>query len=452
MLKKYFSLIVLSSLLFLLSSSVSGAVFTVTKAIDTNDGVCDSDCSLREAVAAANASQDTDDVIVFSPVVSDVPLDMNNGEMQILSGNSIAILGFGADHLTVQRTIHLTDRFFYVEPGASLAITGMKLTGGTGTGAFDGGGAILNAGTLLADGIFFYKNTAFGSSNGGGGLRAMSDGPTTIRNSSFSENGASAGAGLNCDNNFGNDTGPIFIINCTFSNANPSNLQFREGNVKSTCDTTFQNSTITSNLIYGSGTSGFLFLRNTVAANISSNSADSDGSNIITVASGFSPAPGDQVGVNPMLGPFQLNGGRMPTYALLAGSPAIDAGKNSTAAALPFDQRGFLRIVDGNGDANAVVDIGAYEYLSTAPPAANVSVGGQVVSAAGVPFFRANVTLIDTHGVSHPALTNTFGYYSIPNIPPDEYCALIVSAKRGRFKMQVINSGLGLSNVNFASN
>ena len=449
MLQKYFSLIVLSSLLFLLSSSVSGAIFIVTKAVDTNDGVCDSDCSLREAVAAANAGSDTEDVIVFSPVISDVPLDMNNGEMQILSGNSIAILGFGADHLTVQRTIHLQDRFFYVEPGASLAITGMTLTGGTGTGASGGGGAIMNRGTLLADGIFFYKNVSFGSPAGGGGLMAMSDGPTTIRNSSFSENGAAAGAGLNCDNNFGNDTGPIFIINSTFSNANPNNLQFREGNVKSTCDTTFQNSTITSNLIYGSG---FLFLRNTVAANISSNSADSDGSNIITVASGFSPAPGDQVGVNPMLGPFQLNGGRMPTYALLAGSPAIDAGKNSTAAALPFDQRGFLRIVDGNGDTNAVVDIGAYEYLSTAPMVKSVSVGGQVVSATGVPYFRANVTLIDIHGVSHSALTNSFGYYSFSNIAPDEYCALIVSAKRGRFKMQVINSGLGLSNVNFTSN
>ena len=39
-----------------LSSTVFPAVFTVTKIADTNDGVCDADCSLREAVAAANAA------------------------------------------------------------------------------------------------------------------------------------------------------------------------------------------------------------------------------------------------------------------------------------------------------------------------------------------------------------------------------------------------------------
>src|SRR5580765_334283 len=35
--------------------------FTVTKTADTNDGVCDSDCSLREAILAANSTfgQDT---------------------------------------------------------------------------------------------------------------------------------------------------------------------------------------------------------------------------------------------------------------------------------------------------------------------------------------------------------------------------------------------------------
>ena len=40
------------------SQAVTAATFTVTKIADTNDGVCDADCSLREAVAAANASGD----------------------------------------------------------------------------------------------------------------------------------------------------------------------------------------------------------------------------------------------------------------------------------------------------------------------------------------------------------------------------------------------------------
>jgi hypothetical protein len=60
-------------------------------------------------------------------------------------------------------------------------------------------------------------------------------------------------------------------------------------------------------------------------------------------------------------------------YHLAAGSPCIDAGDNS-APGLPYqDYEGDPRVCDGNGDADAVVDIGADEYLlqfeSNAAPA-----------------------------------------------------------------------------------
>src|SRR5438552_11261520 len=38
--------------------------FTVTKTADTNDGVCDSDCSLREAIRAANAAAGADTISI----------------------------------------------------------------------------------------------------------------------------------------------------------------------------------------------------------------------------------------------------------------------------------------------------------------------------------------------------------------------------------------------------
>ena len=43
-------------------------------------------------------------------------------------------------------------------------------------------------------------------------------------------------------------------------------------------------------------------------------------------------------------------------------SPCIDAGDNSSVSA-PFDLIGNARIVDGDGDASAIVDMGAYEYI-----------------------------------------------------------------------------------------
>ena len=65
------------------------------------------------------------------------------------------------------------------------------------------------------------------------------------------------------------------------------------------------------------------------------------------------------IGSDPMLAPLADNGGSTQTHALLAGSPAIDAGINSTPS-LDYDQRGsgFDRDVDG-------VDIGDdYEYIN----------------------------------------------------------------------------------------
>jgi hypothetical protein len=60
------------------------------------------------------------------------------------------------------------------------------------------------------------------------------------------------------------------------------------------------------------------------------------------------------------LGPLREYGSLALAHPLAADSPAIDAGDN--AACAPFDQRGVSRPIDGDGDGQAVCDIGAYEY------------------------------------------------------------------------------------------
>jgi hypothetical protein len=75
---------------------------------------------------------------------------------------------------------------------------------------------------------------------------------------------------------------------------------------------------------------------------------------------------GTQVGVtDPMLGLLANNGGVTKTHALLAGSPAIDAGPNPVPVfdGNEFDQRGvgFARIVFG------VADVGAFEVQEPEP-------------------------------------------------------------------------------------
>src|SRR5512141_1158976 len=47
-------------LLYSVSPFARAATFVVTKTADTNDGTCNADCSLREAIVAANANPGAD--------------------------------------------------------------------------------------------------------------------------------------------------------------------------------------------------------------------------------------------------------------------------------------------------------------------------------------------------------------------------------------------------------
>ena len=122
---------------------------------------------------------------------------------------------------------------------------------------------------------------------------------------------------------------------------------------------TIQSTIIALNLT-GTGGSG---------PDVSGGAFTSAGHNLIGIngSTGFTNGVnGDIVGtsgapIDPMIGDLKKNGGRTATHALLAGSPAIDAG--STEEWVTTDQRGpgFPRVKDGNGDGVAVVDIGAFE-------------------------------------------------------------------------------------------
>jgi hypothetical protein len=93
-------------------------------------------------------------------------------------------------------------------------------------------------------------------------------------------------------------------------------------------------------------------------------------------------AVGDLSGIDAKLGPLQDNGGLTLTHALLAGSPAVDAGDNATCPTT--DQRGVARPVDGDQDGTDVCDIGAYEAPEgTSTPSGLPAGGGEPPSGGG---------------------------------------------------------------------
>jgi CSLREA domain-containing protein len=129
------------------------ATFVVTKTADTNDGVCNSDCSLREAIDAANAAA-SDDVIQFDPVVfaTAQTLTLPFGNLKISNNGILTINGPGANLLTLDGQFN--SRILAVTTaGATVTINGIRFIRGNGANSgepfFTGGGAIYNNGSNL---------------------------------------------------------------------------------------------------------------------------------------------------------------------------------------------------------------------------------------------------------------------------------------------------------------
>jgi CSLREA domain-containing protein len=71
-------------------SNTFAATYTVTKTADTNDGTCDADCSLREAVASANANSGLDSV-TFNISTGDANYNSTDDTWTITLGSVLSI-------------------------------------------------------------------------------------------------------------------------------------------------------------------------------------------------------------------------------------------------------------------------------------------------------------------------------------------------------------------------
>ncbi|MEM1167585.1 MAG: Ig-like domain-containing protein [Cyanobacteria bacterium P01_H01_bin.35] len=251
---------------------------------------------------------------------------------------------------------------------SDITITNSTISGNTVEGtALGSGGGIYNRygnttviGSTIADNST-YMTDDFGSGDGGGIFSRNGD--LEVINSTISGNSAygqdrTDGGGVYSRN------GNLTVVNSTISynsvggnNADGGGIYSRNGTA------TITNATISHNSADGRGdglfSTGTTNLSNTIIANsINGDDAYLNSSNINTNVNNliedgtYNPfLSGD-----PGLGILQDNGGPTETQALLANSPAIDAGNTNENN----DQRGALR------DSNP--DIGAFEFGAIALP------------------------------------------------------------------------------------
>jgi CSLREA domain-containing protein len=317
----------------------TGPTFVVNTNADTNDGFCDNlgqghgnkDCTLREAINAAN------------------------------SNSGLDVIHFANDY-----TISLTSTLPTITDAVTIDGETHKVTldGNLGfrilTYSTDGGGYLDHL-TLLNGSA----NPALAFGNSGGALYSESSSGIDIRNSAFHNNSAGDYGGAIFSD------GTILISNSTLSN-NSSGL----GGGAAADNLTVRNSTLSGNsaptgaALYAGGS---LTLKNSILANSTGPDCASGGTiasalnNLIESTGGdacglTNGVNGNKIGMDPNLGALGNNGGVTETFALLAVSQAIDAGDNTTCAADPInnlDQRGSAR------PFGAHCDMGAFEKTTS---------------------------------------------------------------------------------------
>jgi len=204
------SLALFAVLAFALSAPSGAAVFTVTKTTDSNDGVCDADCSLREAILAANQLQDATNRIDLAPGTYrlSIPRDVNrfgNALGTGLDGNlvvtrTLTIVGAGRDTTILDARPSPgaagVDRVLGVANTGNLTLSGVTITGGR-TVAFGQGAGILVLGGALAISDCRVIGNAALSGGGGialGGASANPPAAATITRCEIAENTAGSAA------------------------------------------------------------------------------------------------------------------------------------------------------------------------------------------------------------------------------------------------------------------
>jgi CSLREA domain-containing protein len=347
-------------------SSASETSYSVTRFDDpVPDGCSSGDCSLREAVVAANSTPGHDAITLgpgnYALALPGSPGDATTGDLNISEDLTIAGAGVSS---TLINGAQLANRILNIGAPAIVTVEGLTIRDST-------AGGLLNSGSLTLQNVSVTTNTTDALTHGGG---IDNSGLLTLANVTLSGNRA------------GTDGGGIFNSgSATLTNVTVSgNKGDRGGGLYNSGNATLNGATVARNTANAGGAGGgglftgpggTLRLENTmVANNIDASSTNhtpdclgslvSAGYNFVenTVGCAGITGPGDITGLDPKLGQLLDNGGPTHTQTPAADSPVIDAGNPATAgsgsgACTASDQRGAPRALGGRCDIGAVEQV-----------------------------------------------------------------------------------------------
>lgn len=173
------------------NASIAGGAgtFTVTKTDDTADGACDADCSLREAIIAANARSGTDTIILGAGTYNLSIL--GTGENAAATGDLDVTESLTIDGVSYTQTIidgDGNDTVFDLKENTAVRIQDVTVRGGGDVNSgVEGTGGIFSRANLVLERVVVTGNTWGGPDSTGG---ITSRGQLTIINSVIASNSA----------------------------------------------------------------------------------------------------------------------------------------------------------------------------------------------------------------------------------------------------------------------
>lgn len=342
----------------LLAAPLLAADFVVTRYDDPTPGSClAADCSLREAVIAANGSAGSDRILLSAgtyelTIPGTAGSDPATGDLNLTDAAELA--GVGAGLTTIDGNV-LSRILSETIPSGEIFVHGVTFTGGD----FPTTGA---AGVLVQASNLRIEDSEFRGIGIGNNDRALEVifGTVALRNVLFESVSGPCVAFFGGDATLENVTAVGCAGGPTIQLINAATATCRQCTLS---DTGFSIMTFS-----GSAMS----LENSIVVGTCTTN-----SSTITSLGGNLESPGATCGFNqtldlsnvaaPLLGPLGDNGGPTRTIGLLAGSPAIDGAQD--APCLGTDARGVVRPQDGDGINGAHCDKGAFE-LGPRPPTA----------------------------------------------------------------------------------
>jgi CSLREA domain-containing protein len=316
--------------------ALPSTVHVVNKTSDTDDGVCNEDCSLREAIATASAG----DSVIFNTLLAGQTITFTSN---LVIDKNLTITGSG---LVPQPTLSGEDiAHLEVSPGASVTISNLTMTHG-------------NYGISSRGDLTIINSTLKGNSSYSGGAISSYDGSLTVQNSTIAQNYSYYGGGAL----YLGGSGTAKIINSTVAGNQAvyygGGISINGNVAVEIINSTFAgNSALQASEISISASTGTLAVTNSVFActPAEANCYDYPPDSVTTTNSVISAGTLQDFGLVELAD----NGGPTQTMALLLGSPLMDAGDDTICANPPIhyqDQRGVSR------PQGSHCDLGAYEY------------------------------------------------------------------------------------------